>query len=133
MFEAMEGRDVRIVPADYAIEHDYWAKGGDIFWQKIVDPEINGTKVWDFCYSHWGDGYANKYQFVVYMSWLLKYIRAKRGKSMDTNDTKWHCSELVSRGFEEQGCELPKIPALMSPGDVSRLKCLGARTRLTPE
>jgi hypothetical protein len=131
MFEAMEGRDVGIVPLRETLEKNLWKAGGRMWWSKINDPAISGYNVMDFCIKNWGAEYANKYQFIVGMSRLIRYLRTKMGKSLDTDPDRWHCSELVTRAFMEQGYKHDKEPALTTPGDVSRFACLSTPIELT--
>jgi len=123
MFEAMEGRDVGIVPLEETLKRSYWPRGGKMWWQHTEG--IDGYNVMDFCIQNWGAEYANKYQFVVGMSRLIRFIRTHMGKSLDTDPKKWHCSELVTRAFMAQGYKHDKEPAITTPGDVSRFSCLG--------
>ncbi len=135
MFEAMEGRDVRIVPLDRTLQEDYWSKGGRVYWQtykSICDEsnnnctkQVQGTKVMDYCLQHWGDGYANPWQFVVILTPHIRMLRKWLTGSLDTSKSKEHCSELVSNGIKNAGYTgNTKESCITTPGDVSAFSCL---------
>ena len=122
MFEAMEGRDVRIVPVYKTLRHDYWDKGGKMYW-KALDPVYQGDEIMSFCLEHWNEAYANYYQFLIILSPILRKLRALLGKSMDTDLNRYHCSELIATALREQGYDLSKNPALVTPGDLYTFDC----------
>jgi hypothetical protein len=103
-----------------------------MWWCPLKDKSISGAGVVDFCLQHWGDGYAGNYQFVVGMSSVLQWIRKLRGKSLDTDGTRFHCSETVTRALMSQGFQHIKEPALTTPVEVTRFSCFGKRILLEP-
>lgn len=131
MFESMEGRDVRIVPLYKTLITQYWKNGGKMWYAPIIEPTIDGDKVADFYLQHWGDLYANKYQFLVGMSGLIRLIRQFRGANIDTDENKWHCSEIAIRALMAQGYKHEKDPSITTPGDVALASCLGWPIEIT--
>jgi hypothetical protein len=121
VLEAMEGKGVRLIPLD-----DYYKskRPPDIYWCPIDDEIVDRHKVIAFALNNWNREYANIYQFILFMSPRLQWLRKLMGRSLDTNYDKWHCSELVTNALVFGGFPCEKVPALVSPGDVSRFSCL---------
>jgi hypothetical protein len=124
VLEAMEGKGVRIVPLS---SYFLGKKPPDIYWCPINENQIDRQKVIAFALKNWNREYANIYQFILFMSPRLQWLRRLLGKSLDTDYERWHCSELITNALVEGGYPCDKVPALVSPGDVSRFSCLMCR------
>jgi hypothetical protein len=122
MFEAMEGYDVRIVPVEKVLRTKYWTGGSKMYHKRLKNPYV-GKELMSFCQEHWNDAYANHYQFILGISPKLQYIRSILGRSLDTDHTKMHCSELIAAGLREQNYEWNKELALVTPGEVFDADC----------
>ena len=133
MFEAMEGKDVRIIPLHDALKNKYWSSGGKMWWHKIKDSNISGHEIANFYLQHWSDGYADKRQFILILLPIFQWIRNFFGWSVDTNPDRWHCSEIATRSLMEQGYEHNKDSALTTPGDVADFDCLYDGVLIEPD
>lgn len=122
MFEAMEGYDVRIVPVEKVLRTKYWPSGGKLYHKRLKNP-YDGKELMSFCQEHWNDAYANHYQFIVGISPKLRKIRSLLGKSLDTDHTKMHCSELIASGLRDQNYDWKKELALVTPGEIFDADC----------
>jgi len=121
VIEAKEGKGVRVFPLD-RIDVPFKV-------YPIVQKNIDGQKVVDFCLTHWGAEYTNWYQFLIIGSRIIKYIRRKMGKSPDLNPIRWFCSELIARAFESAGYIDSKHSSLTTPIDICNYRCLGPGKR----
>lgn len=122
MFEAMEGRDVRIIPLEKVLRTTYWPSGGKLYHKKLLEP-YNGKELMEYCTEHWLDAYAGTYQFILGISPRLRKIRSMLGKSLDTDENRMHCSELIADGLQEQEHEFNKDTALITPGELFDCSC----------
>lgn len=119
LFDSQVGRGVGFEPLSHCL-----VRGDIVQWYQLIDETISGKELLDFCIQHWGNNYASVYQFLVFVSPTLKFLRRYLGKNIDTDDKRWHCSELVTSAFIAQGYQHDKEPVLTTPGDVTRFMCL---------
>lgn len=125
LFDSQVGRGVGFEPISHCL-----MRGEHVYWYQLIDGNIKGPELLDFCIQHWGENYANIYQFIIFISPTLKFLRTFLGKDLDTSDDRWHCSELITSAFLAQGYAHDKEPVLTTPGDVTRFTCLYTRVEL---
>ena len=106
---ALDG--IRLVPLDVILEQQGKNK---VYWCGLKDEEV-GKQVLGYALETWGRPYARFWQFVII---AFPYLRKAFNKPLDNDDTRFHCSEIVSRSFERAGYKLDKVPALTTPGDI---------------
>ncbi len=75
MLEAMEGREIRILFLYKTLNRLYWPNGGKVWWKSINKLDICGEEIAAYCIDRVGDSYADRYQFVVAISPMIKRIR----------------------------------------------------------
>ena len=130
MFEALEGKGLRLVPLFETLVEDYHARGGQIWWRPLVEERMSGPELLDFCMDRWTKDYANPKQFMIMAAPLLFQLL---GFKKDTDPDAYHCSELVAAAVQAQGFERAKNPALTTPDDITRYSVFGDRFELRPE
>lgn len=119
VFEALEGKGVGFRPLSHILKLNI-----PVYWHQIIDPTIDRYGMMNFCLERWGESYADWYQFLIYLSPTIKYLRTLLGKSLDSHPARWHCAELVTTALVNQGFQWFKDPVLTTPGDVAKFSCL---------
>ncbi len=120
IFDSFGLEPIRIAPMDKLIEDGFWK----IYWMSLGENMVSRNIVIDFCLPKWRKKYANIRQFVLFVVAPIRWIRSLLGFGMDTDEDRWHCSELVAAAIKAGGYPYEKSTALTTPEDVSRFSCL---------
>lgn len=124
--EAIEGKGVRVVPADV---WSTWQGSVAIGYVRLC--ESSRQQIADFARSQQGCRYASPRQFVRSFSLLWSRVAVLLGLRDDEDDTRWFCSELAASAIASANkLRLPKAAAKMSPGDVSEMMCVNLTREL---
>lgn len=126
IYESMEPGGVRLTPLSIALE-SYAKEGGHIYWQPLIDSNINNRLVVQYALQQWTKAYASIYQIALIVSPWLRLLRKLRGGNWDTDKNRFICSELVISSLAAGGYDHQKEKAFTTPDEVSNLRCLGPK------
>jgi hypothetical protein len=129
LFESMEGKGVRIIPA-HRLFKEYWQHRGRVWWHKLKG--LDRTSIVDFYLQHWCDEYTTPLQFWSMVSPLRRLWRAVLHLSPKYHDDRWHCSEICSSALIAGGFKTDLEPVTISPGQVATFSCLQQGIEICP-
>ena len=130
VLEAVEGVGVRLFPLDKHLN-----RGARVDWYQLDDTHyaVSRDKVIRFVLYVWGAEYAKWSQFLRSWGFLSRRIADFWGLSMDMDEGRWFCSELVMAGLRDGGYTgegYERESAATSPAEIIELPCLRRMGRL---
>jgi hypothetical protein len=127
--EALESKGVRIYPLDRYLR-ECEQEGCKVDWYSLKTPRSIRNQIVAYAISQVGDEYA-----LGQVAWsflrLPQVLRKLFRLPTYVQKHHWFCSQLASACLAKAEFEIPKMPALMTPEDVSELPYLEFRETLT--
>jgi hypothetical protein len=120
------GNGVRMMPASELVR--YYARNGGRVFVHPQNGEISGEATAIAALDMWGWEYPSslhQYGLVACSPW--RWLRQRfRGKDADCDSEKVTCSEFVATALQRAGHSWGKVPALVTPYEVTQAGCLMA-------
>ncbi len=118
ILESVSIHGVRLVPLSLYLEKT----SATVHWFRLKDPSLPRGIIVSAAMQELGRRYARPVQLPWSFGRVVGLIRRwLRLETVDLDDDRFFCSELVCHGLAAAGVPLPKHPAAMSPSDVCAL------------